>query len=117
MIYEFHGVKLDPINEASDENPRQTKPKLTEKQHMILFFYINKYSNTEIANVLTSLGYQISSGRVNEHLAKIKYIFGVRTKEELVDIAIKLNYHLFIPRKLLKVGTYLLDDELIICEN
>lgn len=90
--------------------------KLTPRQHFVLFFCINKYSYSEIAMILTSLGYKISPGRINEHLENLKYIFGVKSKEQLVEKAIALKYHLLIPRELLKVGSYALDDGMILSE-
>lgn len=81
---------------------------------MVLFLYLNKYSNTEIAEILTVIGYKISRTRVNDHLENLKYIFHVKTKEQLIEKAISYSYHLYIPRNLLKIGSYELADEVII---
>jgi len=88
--------------------------KLTQRQHMVLFLSVYKYSYTEVSEIMTNLGHQISSGRVNEHLENLKYIFAVKSKEALIEKAIHLKYHLFIPRGFLKVGSHTLGDEAVI---
>ena len=87
---------------------------LTERQQMVLFLYLNKYSNTEISDIITSISDKMSKSRVNDHLENLKYIFQVRSKEQLIEKAISLGYHVLIPRKFLKIGSYAFDDEIII---
>lgn len=111
LICKINDIKLDtPVLES-------LKYELTERQSMVLFLYVNKYSNTEIADIMSIIGYKISKSRVNDHLENLKYIFQVKTKEELIEKAVLMNYHLLIPRQFLKSGSYELDDELIISSD
>jgi DNA-binding CsgD family transcriptional regulator len=111
LIYRVNGVDYGMLNKAKDKTLCY---ELTERQHMVLFLYLNKYSNSEIADILTTLGYQISKTRVNDHLENLKYIFHVKTKDQLIEKAISYNYHVFFPRKLLKAGSYEIDDDIVI---
>lgn len=111
-IYEINSIHKT-INIAS-EPPLSYE--LTERQHMILFLYLHKYSYTEIAEIMTTLGFKVSASRVNDHLSNLKYIFQIKTKHELIEKALGMNYHLYIPRKFLKVGTYAIDGEMIISD-
>ncbi|AUR51994.1 helix-turn-helix transcriptional regulator [Aquella oligotrophica] len=111
LIYKMHGVKYGIANQSA-KNPQ--KYKISEKQLMVLFLYLNKYSNTEVAKIMTTLGFKISATTVNDHLENLKYIFEVRTKEQLIEKAIALGYNLFIPAQFLKIGSFELEDEAII---
>ena len=82
--------------------------KLTQRQHMVLFLCLHKYSYTEVAMILTNLGQKMSPGRVNEHLEKLKYIFAAQSKAELLEKASNLKYHLFVPCKFLKMGSHVI---------
>ena len=110
------------MNSITTSTPERGKPsplkyELTPRQHMILFLSLYKYSYTEVATILTNLGYKLSSGRVNEHLENLKYIFGVKSKDALLEEAIKLKYHLYVPRKFLKVGSHPISDQIIISDS
>lgn len=113
LIYRMNNIEYGIANKEQ-KNP--LKYELTERQHMVLFFYVNNYSSSEIATILTNLGYKISGGRVNEHLETLKYIFMVKSKEQLIEKAISLKYHLFIPRKFIKPGFYPLSDSILISD-
>lgn len=111
LIHKINGINYGLANKV----PKiPLKYDLSEKQNMVLFLYLNKYTNVEISEILTLLGFKTSRSRVNDHLENLKFIFYVKTKEQLIEKAISLNYHLLIPRKFLQVGTYELDDEIII---
>jgi DNA-binding CsgD family transcriptional regulator len=114
LIYKINDVDFGMAN-AQQLEP--LKYKLTQRQHMVLFLYLQKYSYSEIASIMATLGHKISAGRVNDHLENLKYIFAVKTKEQLIEMALSYKYHLFIPRQFLKPGSYLLDDEIIISEE
>lgn len=114
LIYKMNGVNYGIANSNPENKLKYT---LTERQHMVLFLCVNKYSNTEISSIMTTLKHKISAGRVNDHLENLRYIFAVKSKEQLIEKALSYNYHLFIPRKFLKVGSYLLEDEVIISDN
>lgn len=110
-IYKINGINFGLVNKTA-KNPLRYE--LNEKQNMVLFLYVNKYSNAEISEILTILGHKMSKTRVNDHLESLKFIFHVKTKEQLIEKAIALDYHLLIPRKFLKIGSYEIDDEVII---
>jgi DNA-binding CsgD family transcriptional regulator len=111
LIYKMHGIDFGLNNK---EQSKRLKFKLTERQNMVLFLYVNKYSNTEISLIISLITNKMSVSRVNDHLENLKYIFQVNSKEQLIEKAISLDYHLFVPRKFLKFGSYPLNDELII---
>ncbi|MBX9598168.1 MAG: helix-turn-helix transcriptional regulator [Burkholderiales bacterium] len=114
MLYKMNGIRLGLANSECVE-PLQHD--LTPRQHVILFLYLNRYSATDISSILTTLGQKISAGRVNNHLENLKYIFAAKTKEQLIEKAISLKYHLFIPRQLLQIGSFPLEDEVLISEQ
>ena len=111
LIHKINGINYGLANKIQ-KTP--LKYELNEKQNMVLFLYLNKYTNVEISEILTTLGHKTSRSRVNDHLENLKFIFYVKTKEQLIEKAISLNYHLLVPRKFLRVGTYELEDEVII---
>ena len=114
MLYKMNGIRLGLANSECVE-PLQHD--LSPRQHVILFLYLNRYSATDISSILTTLGQKISAGRVNNHLENLKYIFAAKTKEQLIEKAISLKYHLFIPRQLLQIGSFPLEDEVLISEQ
>lgn len=113
LIYKVNNVNHGLANKIQKA---PLKYELTEKQNMVLFLYVNKYSNVEISQILTTLGHKTSPSRVNDHLESLKFIFYVKTKEQLIEKAISLNYHLLVPRNFLKYGIYELLDEAVITE-
>lgn len=113
-LYKINGVEIAKKEHSTNE---VLSYELTERQSMVLFLYINKYSNAEISEILTTLGYPTSKTRINDHLKSLKFIFHVKSKEELITKALSLNYDLLIPRKLLQIGTYEIEDEIIIAGN
>lgn len=108
---------VPPLTADENEQIAAINKHLTERKHMILYLSIQRYSYSEVAEILTELGYKISKERVNDHINALKYIFSVTSKEELINKAIALNYNCYIPRKLFQVGSYLLDDDLLISEH
>lgn len=79
--------------------------KITEKQHMVLFFYARNYSASEVASIMTMLGHKMSLTTVNEHLKKIKLQLGISTQQQLLDAALIIAYDL-IPSGLLNSGSH-----------
>ncbi|AUR52323.1 helix-turn-helix transcriptional regulator [Aquella oligotrophica] len=110
LIYKINGVNSGLSNIKTES----LKYKLTKKQNMILFLYLNRFSNSEISEIMTTLGHKISKARVNDHLENLKLIFHARSKNELIEKAVALNYHLLIPRAFLKSGSYEFDSNMII---
>ncbi len=86
--------------------------KITEKQHMVMFFYARNYSVPEIALIMTELGYKMSIATIHEHLDKVKLQLGVKNQRQLIDAALVIAYGL-IPSKLLNLGTHSLSDTVI----
>ncbi len=113
LIYKINGVEFGMAN-STDAEP--LKYKLTQRQHMVLFLYLFKYSYTQISSIMTNLGHKISAGRVNEHLENLKHIFGVKVKDQLIERALSHKYNLVIPRQFLKPGSYSLNDGLVVSE-
>lgn len=113
LIYKINGITFGLANVEQEEPLVYT---LTQRQHVVLFLYLNKYSYTEIASIMVTLGQKISAGRVNDHLENLKYIFSVRSKEQLIEKAISLKYHLYIPRQLLKPGSIIMQDQIIVSD-
>jgi DNA-binding CsgD family transcriptional regulator len=111
LIYKINGVEFG-VGDSSEDQP--LKYKLTQRQHMVLFLYLFKYSHTQISSIMTNLGHKISAGRVNEHLGNLKHIFGVEAKDQLIERALNCKYNQVIPREFLKVGSYSLNENLIV---
>lgn len=113
LIYKMHGINYGILNKPVRDTDRY---KLSEKQLMVLFLYINKYSNTEVAKIMTNLGFKIATSTVKDHLESLKYIFEAKTKEQLIEKGIALGYNLCIPFPFLKIGSIELEDDAIIAE-
>lgn len=90
--------------------PLTSEYKLTEKQHLILFFLIRNHSYAEISSWMSAFGHTISVARVNEHIINLKQIFNVSTRVELIDKALEKGYYSEVPLGLLQEGSYLIDD-------
>lgn len=95
-LFKLHGAKGLLIGKDSKANPLKTYP-LSEMQHMILYLCLSNYSYSEIAVFMNEFGYKITPIRVNDYLEQLKLIFHVRTKAQLTEKAIGLNFHTFLP--------------------
>lgn len=113
LIYKINGVEFGLANSCEAE---PLKYKLTQRQHMVLFLYLFKYSYTQISSIMTNLGHKISASRVNELLENLKHIFGVTVKDQLIERALSHKYNLLIPRQFLKPGSYSLNENIVISE-
>ena len=113
LIYKINGVYAD--NNMSSYHDAGFK--LTQRQHLILFLYLNRISSSGISSILKSLGITLSIGTIVKYLENLRNIFNVRTKEELIETAMNMGYHLLFPRELFKPGTYMLEDEILISEK
>ncbi|MBX9597544.1 MAG: helix-turn-helix transcriptional regulator [Burkholderiales bacterium] len=98
----------------NDSNYNHLEYNLTERQHIVLFLYLHRYSAAEIASILGTLDYKMSNSRINDHLEALKFIFRVKTKDQLIEKALAMDYDLLIPRALLKEGSYPLDEAISI---
>lgn len=79
---------------------------ITERQHMVLFLYARNYSANEIAQILTIMGNKITTGRVNEHLMKLKQKFEAKDEEQLRNVALLLGSYNFIPGAWINSGSF-----------
>lgn len=118
LSYKMNGVKFNLANDESEQQEvRKLSYPLTEKQHMVLFLYVNRYSYSEISAIMTHLGHKISPGRVNDHLENLKYMFMAKNKEKLLENAIAQDYHLFVPRKFINAGIVEINEEMLISDK
>ena len=111
LVCDINGLVLDGINKKV-VNHDKLKRELNDKQKIVLFLIINKYSGIEIGKIMRKLRHTISDAAVNEITAKLKYLFNVKSKQQLIEKAIGLKYHTYIPMELLKVGIYDINDKI-----
>ena len=112
-LFKMHGAKGLLIDSKINRNldPLKEYP-LTEIQHAVLYLALNNYSYSLIASLLNELGQNTTSVRVNDYLEQLKFIFHVRSKTALIEKAIGLNYHSYLPEILFnKVCSLELDSE------
>ncbi len=110
-LFKLHGAKGLLIGHKNRENPLEHYP-LSKTQHMVLFLALNNYSYSEIAILLNEFGYKVTPIRVNDYLEQLKLIFHVRNKTQLIEKAIGLNFHTFLPDGLFnKLGSIEVSDE------
>lgn len=95
-LFKMHGTKGLLLNAKLVNDPLSDYP-LTNIQHMVLFLCINNYSYSEIALLISEFGDKITPVQVNERLENLKLIFHVRTKAQLIEKAIGLNFHVLLP--------------------
>jgi hypothetical protein len=99
-LFKMHGTKgLLLGHKNGKESPLKEYP-LTNIQHMVLFLALNNYSYSEISLLLSEFGHQVTPVRVNDYLEQLKLIFHVRNKIQLIEKAIGLNLHTFLPNGL-----------------
>ena len=118
-LFSIHGLKhLDSVE--NDSYSLLKRYPLSNIQHMVLYLCLHKYSYSEIALFLSSFGHKIAPLRVNDYLEQLKLIFHVRTKTQLVEKAINLNFHTLLPASLFnKFASFEIGREVasIICCN
>lgn len=109
-------INRKPTHNLANNNYKHDRLdyKLTEKQHIVLFLYLHRYSAADISSILGLLDYKMSNSRINDHLESLKFIFRVKTKDQLIEKALAMDYNLIIPRALMKEGSYRLDDTVVI---
>jgi hypothetical protein len=108
MLFKIHNTNNYIM--SNDRNDNDLEYTLTEKQHIVLFLYLHRYSAAEISSLLGTLDYKMSNSRINDHLEALKFIFRVKTKDQLIEKALAMNYNLLIPRALLKEGCYSMNE-------
>jgi hypothetical protein len=119
-LFKMHGAKgLLLGHKTGNHNPLKDYP-LTNIQHMVLFLCLNNYSYSEIALLLNEFGHEITPIRVNDYLEQLKLIFHVRNKTQLIEKAIGLNFHVYLPEGLFnKLSSIDISNEVasIVCCN
>jgi hypothetical protein len=95
-LFKMHGSRGLLIGKEANGNPLKKYP-LNNIQHTVLFLCLNNYSYSEIALLMNEFGYEITPIRVNDYLEQLKLIFHVRNKTQLIEKAIGLNFHLYLP--------------------
>lgn len=103
LIMRTNNLEVKMIDGAAAEKIIE---KLTIKQRMVLFLYINRFSNGQISVVMTEIGHPMSISRVNAHLAALREIMGVKSKEQLIDKALQMNINTLVPKELFQPGVY-----------
>jgi len=100
VLFKMHGTKgLLLSKNSSKKSPLKAYP-LSEMQHMVLYLCLGNYSYSEIALFINEFGRDITPVGVNGYLEQLKLIFHVKTKGQLVEKAIGLNFHTFLPNGL-----------------
>lgn len=118
-LFKIHGSKGLLLNSKQLNDHLKDYP-LTNVQHMVLFLSIHKYSYSEIALLMNEFGNPITPVQVNERLENLKLIFHVRTKNQLIEKAIGLNFHVILPCDLfnnfetIEIST---ESAMIVCAN
>jgi hypothetical protein len=87
--------------------------KLSEAQHITLFLVCNFLSANEIRIVFDALGRTISLSRINALILSLKELFGVATKDALLEKALRMNYHVAAPEALFPEIFYDIDEFLM----
>ncbi|MBX9599319.1 MAG: hypothetical protein K2X04_12190 [Burkholderiales bacterium] len=95
-LFKMHGSKGLLLNAKHINDPLKDYP-LTNIQHMVLFLSMHNYSYSEIALLMSEFGNAITPVQVNERLENLKLIFHVRTKAQLIEKAIGLDFHVILP--------------------
>ncbi|MCE3268865.1 MAG: hypothetical protein K0R49_1117, partial [Burkholderiales bacterium] len=105
VLFKIHGVKgLLMGHKGGKDDPLNDYP-LNNMQRMVLFMALNNYSYSEIALLLSEFGHQITPVRVNDYLEQLKFIFHVSNKTQLIEKAIGLNLHTYLPVELFNKTT------------
>lgn len=106
LLLHTNKVALREFNNSVKDMDR-----FTEKQRMVLFLFVNNYSNAQISSMLTIFGYSISTKRVDVILSDIRHILEVKNKSQLIQKALGLGMDCYIPKNLMKAGCYTLTGE------
>ena len=91
-------------------NFSKTKINLTQRQHLILYLTINRYSQGDIANFFTLLKDQMSVATVASTLYRLRERFNVTNNKELINKSIQLGMHIQVPQMLLKKGSFIFNN-------
>lgn len=104
LLFKVHGTKGLLLTQKCPKNAFK-EYNLTEMQHIVLFLCISNYSYTEISLLVSQFVHEVTPIQVNGYLEELKLIFHVRTKNQLIEKAIGLNFHSYLPLHLFKPST------------
>lgn len=110
LLFKVHGTKGLLITQKAPKNSFK-EYSLTPMQHVVLFLCLNNYSYSEIALFMSEFIQETSPIQVNGYLEDLKLIFHVRTKNQLIEKAIGLNFNTYLPHDLFKFTTLNLANE------
>lgn len=110
LLFKVHGTKGLLLTQESNINVFK-EYQLTPMQHIVLFLCLNNHSYTEISLLMSEFVQNVSPTQVNSYLEELKLIFHVRTKTQLIEKAIGLNFHSYLPYKLFKLNSISLNNE------
>ena len=103
-----HKIKKNQL--LSLGNFAKTKINLTQRQHLVLFLTINRYSQGDIANFFILLKDKMSVATVASTLYRLRERFNVTNNEDLINKSIQLGMHIKVPQMLLKKGSFILNN-------
>ncbi len=125
-------LMLSPLKIALDmqqENSKQdhhfrignfinSKIKLTELQHTVLYLTISNLSPRDIEDFTTSINIPVSEDSAKNVLRTLRQKFKVKSKEKLIAEAMKIGIHVQIPAQIFKKGSFILDGyEITVAHN
>lgn len=116
LLFKTHGTKGLLITKAQSKNPIK-EYNISEMHHIVLFLCINNYSYTEISLLISEFIKEITPIQVNGILEDLKLMLHVRTKNQLIEKAIGLNFNSYLPRALFKPSTINASDDLVSIVN
>lgn len=102
ILFKIHNITGLLINQKKLAKNSFNDYQLNSMQHMVLYLCVHKFSYSEIAAILSSIGHKISPNKVNEYIEQLKLIFRSSSKTQLIEKAIGLDFHVFLPKDLLR---------------
>jgi hypothetical protein len=111
LLFKIHCRHGLLINKETSKNTFK-EFNLKASQHMVLFLCLNNYSYTDIALLISEFAQDTTPIQVNSILEELKLIFHVRTKKQLIEKAIGLNFNSYIPKQLFKLASININDEI-----
>lgn len=103
----LEGKNLEPVTIKAYDLPI----KLTQRQHEILFLLVRGLSQRQAADVLNISRGNLAKITVESICPKFEIFDG--DTSELIDRAIKLNYHKYIPQSLCRPCIIVLDNDIV----
>lgn len=102
ILFRVHNIAGLLMNQKKLPKNNFDEYQLNSMQHMVLYLCIHKFSYSEIAAIMSSIGHKISPNKVNEYIEQLKLIFRSSSKTQLIEKAIGLDFHVFLPKDIVK---------------